>query len=95
MYERYLTILVKSTVSVHSGHQIVSGVGLSCFFLNMHSCSYLIPNFFFHPLRKYLLNIYYMSDIMLEYGDHSDSFTLDMHPSSDKPYLVNCYPTSV
>ena len=36
-----------------------------------------------------------MSDIMLEYGDHSDSFTLDMHPSSDKPYLVNCYPTSV
>ena len=36
-----------------------------------------------------------MSDIMLENGDHSESFTLDMHSSSDKPYLVNYYPASV
>ena len=36
-----------------------------------------------------------MSDIMSENGDHSESFTLDMHPSSDKPYLVNYYSASV
>ena len=46
-------------------------------------------------LSKYLLSIYYMPDIMLDNGDHSESSTLDMHPSFDKPYLVNGYPASV
>ena len=29
-----------------------------------------------------------MPAIMLDHGDHSESSTLDMHPSFDKPYLV-------
>ena len=48
-----------------------------------------------YSFSTYLLSIYYMSDIMSENGDHSESFTLDMHPSSDKPYLVNYYSASV
>ena len=36
-----------------------------------------------------------MPDIMLDNGDHSESSTLDMYPSSDKPYLVSCFPVSI
>lgn len=36
-----------------------------------------------------------MPDTMLDNGGHSEFSTLDMYPSSDKPYLVNYYTVSI
>lgn len=65
-------------------------------FMNHKVSSLEEPSETMFSFIQYLLSIYYMLDTILDNGDHSESSPEeDMHPSSVKPYLVNCYPASI